>query len=128
VINRLTITDRTAIVLMTHNYNYDLAMLAALANRDIKYTGMLGPRKKLERMKTELAGQGIHLTPARVSAIYSPVGLDIGAETPEEIALSIMAEIQSVFAAAKAIPLKENTAPIHNRAVLAISQIYLSTD
>lgn len=128
VIERLAINDRTAIVLMTHNYNYDLAMLEVLSKKDIKYTGMLGPKKKLERMKAELSDKGIHLSASRLAAIHSPVGLDIGAETPEEIALSVMAEIQSVFAAAKAQPLKENTAPIHNRAALAIGQKYLSAD
>ncbi len=128
VIDRLTINDRTAIVLMTHNYNYDLLMLAALSKKDIRYTGMLGPRKKLERMKAELGEKGIYFTAEQLSAIHSPVGLDIGAETPEEIALSVMAEIQSVFAAAKAQPLKENTAPIHNRTALTIGQMQVSTD
>jgi len=128
VIEQLPINDRTAIVLMTHNYNYDLAMLAALSKKQINYTGMLGPRKKLERMKSELSENGIHFTPEQLSVIHSPVGLDIGAETPEEIALSVLAEIQTVFSEAKAIPLKENTEPIHDRASLAIGQMHLSKE
>jgi xanthine/CO dehydrogenase XdhC/CoxF family maturation factor len=128
VIAQLPINNRTAIVLMTHNYNYDLAMIKALTRRKIKYTGMLGPKKKLERMIAELAAEDIHLAADQLAAIHSPVGLDIGAETPEEIALSVMAEIQSVFAAAKALPLKENTAPIHDRKALNIGQMDLSAD
>ena len=120
VIDQIDINDRTAIVLMTHNYNYDLAMLGMLAKKEIMYTGMLGPKKKLDRMKAELSEKGIDLTPMQLARIHSPVGLDIGAETPEEIALSILAEIKTVFSAAKAMPLKEHTAPIHNRSALAI--------
>ena len=126
VIEQLHINDRTAVVLMTHNYNYDKAMLVALAAKEIMYTGMLGPKKKLERMKLELGEEGIHFTPVQWSRIHSPVGLDIGAETAEEIALSILAEIKTVFAGSKAIHLKEYTEPIHNRSALAIEQMNLA--
>jgi len=126
VIEQLHINDRTAVVLMTHNYNYDKAMLVALATKEIMYTGMLGPKKKLERMKLELGEEGIHFTPVQWSRIHSPVGLDIGAETAEEIALSILAEIKTVFAGSKAIHLKEYTEPIHNRSALAIEQMNLA--
>jgi xanthine dehydrogenase accessory factor len=126
VIDQININDRTAIILMTHNYNYDLAMLQALADKEVMYTGMLGPKKKLDRMTAELTEKGINLTPLQLSAIHSPVGLDIGAETPEEIALSILAEIKTVFAAAKAIHLKDYIQPIHNRSLLAIEQMNLS--
>jgi xanthine/CO dehydrogenase XdhC/CoxF family maturation factor len=125
VIDQVPINDRTAIVLMTHNYNYDLAMLELLSKKEIMYTGMLGPKKKLDRMRAELSEKGIDLTPVQLSRIHSPVGLDIGAETPEEIALSILAEIKTVFAAAKAISLKEYAEPIHNRSALAIGQMHL---
>ena len=126
VIEHLAINDRTAILLMTHNYNYDLAMLRAVSKKEIMYTGMLGPKKKLDRMKAELSEEGVHFSAAQLLKIHSPVGLDIGAETAEEIALSILAEIKTVFAAAKAVPLKDNQQPIHNRSVLAIEQMNLS--
>ena len=126
VIEQLAINDRTAILLMTHNYNYDLAMLRVLSKKEIMYTGMLGPKKKLDRMKAELGEEAIHFSADQLLRIHSPVGLDIGAETAEEIALSILAEIKTVFAAAKAVPLKDNLQPIHNRSVLAIEQMDLS--
>jgi len=126
VIEQLPVNDRTAIVLMTHNYNYDKAMLAALATKEIRYTGMLGPKKKLERMKLELSEEGIHFSPLQWSRIHSPVGLDIGAETAEEIALSILAEIKTVFAGSKAIHLKEYMQPIHSRSALTIEQMNLT--
>jgi xanthine dehydrogenase accessory factor len=123
VIRQVSIDARTAIVLMTHNYHYDMQMLRVLAGMAIKYTGMLGPRKKLERMLAALQDEGIVLSGAQLATIHSPVGLDIGAETPEEIALSILAEIQTVFAAASAVSLKDNTKPIHDRAALAIEPL-----
>ena len=126
VMDQIKLDERTAVILMTHNYNYDLALLRLLAGRPMVYTGMLGPRKKLERMLDALRETGIELTAAQMSAIHSPVGLNIGAETPEEIALSILAEIKSVFAAAKAIPLKDHTTAIHSRSALAIPPLKLS--
>lgn len=115
VLEQVNIDDRTAVVLMTHNYNYDLSMLRLLVQQKIKYIGMLGPAKKLERMINELAAAGIGLSPEQRANIYSPVGLNIGAETAAEIALSVIAEIKSVFASATPVSLKENKDPIHQR-------------
>jgi xanthine/CO dehydrogenase XdhC/CoxF family maturation factor len=83
-------------VLMTHNYNYDLAVLRQLILLNARYIGILGSRNKLNRMIEELGAEGINAN-KELSNVYSPVGLDIGAETPEEIALSIMAEIQVIL-------------------------------
>lgn len=128
ILEKINITPRTAIVLMTHNYNYDLSMLEVLSGTPIKYIGMLGPKKKLERMQSELDEKNAGFSAEQLSCIYSPVGLDIGAETAEEIALSILAEIKTVFADAKAVSLKENAAPIHNRAALVIENRLVEFD
>ena len=116
VLNHLQIDALTVFVLMTHNYNYDLAMLEALLQRKVSYIGMLGPRKKLERMLSELEGKGMHVTEEQMSTIFGPVGLDIGAETAEEIALSIIAEIKSVFSNKKGSSLRDSKNYIHSRA------------
>jgi xanthine/CO dehydrogenase XdhC/CoxF family maturation factor len=100
VLDQLTVDNQTAFLLMTHNYNYDIAMLRALLKRKVVYIGSLGPRKKLDRMIEELRDEGISITDEQLSTLYGPVGLDIGAETSEEIALSILAEIKAVFSAA----------------------------
>ncbi len=105
---------RTAVVLMTHNYNYDLAMLRSLLPLNVlPYIGVLGPKKKLQRMLDELAAEGDTLDQAALSRVYGPTGLDIGASTPEEIALSIAAEIQSVLAGRSGAALRERTQSIH---------------
>lgn len=96
-LQQLTIDERTVFVLMTHNYNYDKSMLKELLQRDCVYAGMLGPKKKLERILLEFKEEGVELSNEQLNHIYSPVGLDIGAETPEEIAISIIAEIKAVM-------------------------------
>jgi xanthine dehydrogenase accessory factor len=96
IFSSIEIDDQTMFVLMTHNYNYDLAVLRQLILLNARYIGILGSRNKLGRMIEELSAEGIDAN-KELSNVYSPVGLDIGAETPEEIALSIMAEIQAVL-------------------------------
>jgi xanthine dehydrogenase accessory factor len=112
LLDQLTVDEQTAFVLMSHNYNYDLAMLATLLKSKITYIGVLGPKKKLIRMFDELqVDQNQDL-----SHIHGPVGLDIGAETAEEIAISIVSEIKSVFAERSGKTLKDKNAPIHKSA------------
>ena len=123
VLDKLTIDDQTVFLLMTHNYNYDLAMLRALLNKDIVYIGSLGPRKKLDRMLNELSEEGITLSEKQRSMIYGPVGLDIGAEAPEEIALSILAEIKAVLANKQGQSLRATSEEIHARSQSTIEQV-----
>lgn len=121
-LDKLTIDDQTVFLLMTHNYNYDLAMLRALLKRKVLYIGSLGPRKKSDRMIGELKEEGLSLTSEQLSSLYGPVGLDIGAETSEEIALSILAEIKAVLSSKNGQSLRENTGGIHSRSELLIEQ------
>lgn len=115
VIQNIEVDRQTVFLLMTHNYNYDLAVLRQLISRDIPFTGMLGPKKKLMRMLDELKDEGLEVSDDRLSKIFGPVGLDIGAESPEEIALSIIAEIKSVLAGRKQNSLRDRTEAIHQR-------------
>jgi xanthine/CO dehydrogenase XdhC/CoxF family maturation factor len=92
-------SDEAAIaVVMTHNYEADKKILSRLLNSDCRYIGALGPKKRTEKILGELSDAGENFTPDRLERLYAPVGLDIGAVTPEAIALSIVAEIQSVLA------------------------------
>lgn len=112
-LKQVTVDERTAAILMTHNYNYDLAMLQQLLPLQLPYIGSLGPRKKLDRMLEELRGNGVEVTPEQLEKVYGPTGLDIGAEGAEEIALSIFSEIQAVLAGSPGTPLRDKQAPIH---------------
>lgn len=94
---QLQLNEHTFVILMTHNYPYDLAVLALLIASDIPYLGILGPRKKFMRMLDDLRAQGIEPTEAQLKKVYAPVGLDTGGEGPEAIALAVLAEIQTII-------------------------------
>lgn len=128
VLSQVYIDDQTVFLLMTHNYNYDMAMLAELIKKEIVFIGMLGPRKKLDRILTELEEQAIYLTEEQLSRIHSPVGLNIGAETPEEIALSILAEIKTVLSRQNGSPLRDYSTSIHNRSSTAIEEVRVTSN
>lgn len=116
VLKYITVDEWTFVVLMTHNYNYDLALLKQLLSVDAcRYVGALGPKKKLERMYAELEGMGMVISDTQKAKVYGPVGLDIGAETSEEIALSVLAEIKAVLGRRAGLSLREKLEPIHNR-------------
>jgi xanthine/CO dehydrogenase XdhC/CoxF family maturation factor len=117
VLELLTTDARTIFLLMTHNYNYDLALLKELLQKNYGYIGVLGPRKKLDRMLNELQEQGIALNETQRAALHGPVGLDIGAETAQEIAVSIVAEIKAMLSGRTGLSLKEKQDSIHHRPV-----------
>lgn len=115
VVEALPITPYTYTVLMSHNYAYDIAVLPHLLASDVQYIGILGPKKRYHKMLDELAQKGIPLGEEDQKRVYSPVGLDLGAETPDEIALSIISEIQAVHQGRKGGLLKEKNGYIHER-------------
>jgi xanthine dehydrogenase accessory factor len=81
----------TYIVLLSRGYSRDKAILSELIQKDFKYIGMIGSLKKINTMKEDLQKEGI--PEEAFSKLKAPIGLDIGAETPEEIAISVAAEI-----------------------------------
>lgn len=105
----------TACVLMSHNYEYDRDVLKKLLKTATPYMGILGPRKRFDKMKLEFQQDGIELSDFDLQRIHSPIGLDIGAEAPDEIALSIISEIQSKFTNRAGGFLKNLNGPIHQR-------------
>ncbi|AYA36133.1 XdhC/CoxI family protein [Hymenobacter oligotrophus] len=102
-------------VLLTHNYAYDLAVLQRLLDAPTSYIGLLGPRTKAARLLEELNQEVTDAEIRLQGRLYSPVGLNLGAETPEEIALSIVAEIQAVRQGRPGGMLTHTTDPIHAR-------------
>ena len=115
VLNTIPITDRTAAVLMSHNFNYDKAVLQTLLTTDVPYIGMLGPRKRFDKMQDEFIKDGVQFSDADLIRVHAPIGLDLGAETPDEIALAIMAEIKAFFTHRIGGFLKDKDGPIHER-------------
>ena len=126
-LKQIEIDERTAFLLMTHNYNYDMAMLKQLLQMNPPYIGMLGPKKKRERMLDELKEEGFVFTEEQLSVLHSPVGLDIGAETSEEISISILAEIKAFFANKDLQSLRKIKEVIHPRTATEIEQVKLSS-
>jgi xanthine/CO dehydrogenase XdhC/CoxF family maturation factor len=122
VLEQIPVDEQTVFVMMTHNYNYDLAMLRALLPLPISYIGMLGPRKKLDRMLDELRAEGMMITDEMLKKVYGPTGLEIGAETAAEIALSILAEIKSVLTRTPGGPLRDKKDVIHSRSDTQIKE------
>jgi xanthine dehydrogenase accessory factor len=112
-LTELQLDDRSAAVLMTHNYNYDLEVLSQITTTTCPYIGVLGPKKKMNRMLEELAAAGKEVVAANLEKVYSPVGLDLGAETAEEIALSICAEIKAVLSGKNGQMLRNKVQAIH---------------
>jgi xanthine dehydrogenase accessory factor len=105
----------TAILLMTHDYKTDLRRLPQALRTKAAYIGILGPRRRTEKMYAALAAEGRPVSETDRDRIYSPAGLDIGAATPEEIALSILAEIRSHFAGRAGTSLRLRQGTIYNQ-------------
>lgn len=105
----------TAMILMAHDYKTDLRHLQKVLQTQVPYIGLLGPRVRSERMLNELRAEGVPLTDQQLARIFAPVGLDIGALSPEEIALSIAAEIRAVFSGRNGASLRHRTGTIHER-------------
>jgi xanthine dehydrogenase accessory factor len=101
----------TAIVVLTHDDKFDLPLLQAALATDAFYIGALGSRRNQERRRELLLQAGV--SEEDVDRIAGPCGLDIGAESPEETALSIFAEILAVRAARPGGRLKEAKTRIH---------------
>lgn len=109
------IDQYTAVILMSHDYKTDKRNLPTLLPSAARYIGMLGPRVRSEKIFNELADEGVLISEQTMERIFAPVGLDIGAITPEEIALSIVVEIRSVFSNREGGFLRYRTSTIHER-------------
>ena len=110
---QICIDNYTFAVVMTHNYLDDLAILKLLIPSDLKYLGCLGSQQRTAKLRQDLRTEGREYTSTQLQKLYAPVGIDIGADTPETIALAIVAEMQAVLANRDGGFLKNRLAPIH---------------
>lgn len=107
---RVVLDDDSYAVVMTHHFADDTDYLRALLRTPARYLGVLGPRARTERLLGILRGEG----PVDESRIYSPVGLDIGTDGAEQVALSVVAELLAVRSGRRPKSLRERRAPIHS--------------
>jgi xanthine dehydrogenase accessory factor len=107
------IDDQTAIVLMSHNFANDLKFLIELKDSKPIYLGILGPVHRREKLLSQLIEYYPNVSEKFIDLIHGPAGLDIGAETPQEIAVSILSEILSIVRNKKPIFLKKKEGGIH---------------
>jgi len=111
---RIELGPRAAVVVATHRYLDDLAILGELAGASASpaYLGLLGPARRRERLLDDLAKRGHRRDRSTLATLRGPAGLDLGGRSPEEVALSIVAEIQSCLAARPAPHAEPATAPV----------------
>ena len=114
---RIAVEPGEAAMVMTHNFLHDREVLRALLGSEAGYIGVLGPRKRTDRLLEELASEGGEDQPMlgkrSLRRLHGPAGLDIGAEAPEQIALAIVAEIEAVSARRKGGVLKRRKGALH---------------
>ncbi len=113
-VGKLVVDAYTAVACMSHDFARDKEMVRYFLPQSPVYLGLLGPRKRTLKMDGELRQEGV-LRLLDFPGLYSPIGLDIGAETPEEITVSVVAEIVSVFREREGTSLRERVGTIHLR-------------
>jgi len=111
VLGRVEPDARTAVVVLTHEERFDVPALVGSLGSDAFYVGAIGSRRTQESRRARLVGEG--LTEEEIERISGPTGLDLGAETPAETAVSILAEILAVRAGRSGGRLRERTGRIH---------------
>jgi xanthine dehydrogenase accessory factor len=109
----------TVAVVMTHHYLHDADLLRTLLPLPLRYLGLLGSKRRTQRLLHEARKEGVLLSESNLDLVYGPIGLDIGADTPEEIALAIAAEIQAVLAGRSGGMLKIREGPLHEQSPAA---------
>lgn len=94
--DKVTLSPRSYVVIMNHHLERDKKSLAFALNAPVPYIGVLGPRQRYERMLATLKEEGVSPSAQALSLVRNPIGVDIGADTPEEIAVSIMSELIAI--------------------------------
>ena len=107
--------DWTEVIVKTHNYGRDFATLQSLLPRGLRYLGLVSSRTRREQLLADLFDS------QPIGDLFAPAGLDLAADTPEQIALAIAAEIHCVFAEGTGQRLRDRKTPIHRRQSRALS-------
>lgn len=113
--DRVAIRPDDAALVMTHNLEHDRLVIDAILGSPPAYLGVLGPKRRTARILESIAARAGPIPAGALARMYGPAGLDIGAEGPDEIALSIIAEIRAVLANRQGGHLRESCGPIHDR-------------
>ncbi len=106
------VDNESIVVMMTHNFEQDQRLIEGLVRRRPRYLGMLGPKVRAEKLLAKMVEAG-EIDSALRESMHGPVGLDLGADTPETIALSIIAEIQAFLGGREGGKLKHRVKQIH---------------
>ncbi|NNC50432.1 MAG: XdhC family protein [Flaviramulus sp.] len=110
-----SIDSETAVVLMTHNFANDLRYLVALNNSNPNYIGLLGPARRRDDLLSQFIEYCPEAEDSFIDAIHGPAGVNIGAETPQEIAISVVSEILSVVRNHEPMSLSKKAGRIHTK-------------
>jgi xanthine dehydrogenase accessory factor len=110
---KVALTPRTYVVLMNHHLERDKESLAFVLTANVPYIGVLGPRSRYERMLNALKDESRIPTAKELEKVRNPIGVDIGADTPDEIAVSVMSELIAIRGNYKAGFLNERVGRIH---------------
>jgi xanthine dehydrogenase accessory factor len=108
----VALTSHTAGVVMSHHYARDLEYVHALLEAGVGYIGILGPRARTERMFAEMESESMR-TRGSSDVVFGPIGLDVGGDGPDAIALSIISEVSAVMNERAGGHLRDRNAPLH---------------
>jgi xanthine dehydrogenase accessory factor len=110
---RVLVEPEAAAVVMTHNLEHDAGFLRLALASGCRYLGVLGPRRRTEVLLSQIGPSSIGPERGPPLGLHAPVGLDLGAEQPEEIALAIVAEIRAATASRTGGFLRDRPGPLH---------------
>jgi xanthine/CO dehydrogenase XdhC/CoxF family maturation factor len=122
-VDMLALDDNSSAIVMHHNYRLDVLALQALLPEPISYLGVLGPKRRTSRLLSDLAARGSIVTERQLARLYGPVGLDLGAETPQEVALAIVAEMKAALAGRSGGSARERPGALHEGAELTVDSV-----
>ena len=114
----------TAAIVKSHNYGRDFTALQKLLPLNLPYVGLIGPRKRRDQLMNHLLDDSVTIN----AGFFAPAGLDLGAETPEEIALAVISEIQRVFNGGSGESLRERKTAIHDASRPATAHVSLPSE